>query len=304
MRKKAFLIILLGIGLFVLTVIVLIVARYRTYNYQYGTGYSGVGTIEEGAMPSSDMGLDMEKAYESATLSSDELVNNQEGSKVQKNGSVSILVEQLDASVESLKLINGKYLGQITNIYDYGQGNDRVVQITVKVPVEDFEAYYEELRELDGEVTYANVSTTDVTEEYIDITSRLANLKNTETQLNRILEQADTVTDILAVQRELNTVRGDIENYEQRKRYFDSQTDYAYMSVTFALDKTGLNIAEDEWKPWGEVKAALKSLVSVLKGFVNLIIWIVVFSPVVLVPFFVVKYIVKRNKAKKQAEMV
>ncbi|HRX43860.1 MAG TPA: DUF4349 domain-containing protein, partial [Candidatus Dojkabacteria bacterium] len=149
-----------------------------------------------------------------------------------------------------------------------------------------------------------NVSTLDVTEEYIDITSRLSNLKSTEVQLVKILEKAESVTDILAVQRELNTVRGEIESYEQRKRYFDTQTDYSYITVSFSLDKTGLNVAQDEWKPWGEVKAAVKSLIEVLKAFVNMIIWIVIFSPVVLIPFFVIKYLSKRRKANQQTKMV
>ena len=308
MTKKTLFIILGSIvGLFVLAAFVLFVG-YRMFmpSASYDSRYEyQMGTMEDygsqGISPSfsDSMLLDSKGSYESGTLTSEEMVNDAEGSKIQKNGSVSILVEKIDTAIEGLKVANTKYSGQITNIYDYGQGNDRVVQITVKVPVKDFEAYYEALRELDGEVTYANVSTLDVTEEYIDITSRLANLRSTEAQLVKIIEKANSVTDILAVQRELNTVRGDIESYEQRKRYFDSQTDYSYMSITFALDKTGLNIAEDQWKPWGEFKAALGSLVSVLKGLVDVIIWLVVFSPIVLIPFFVIRYVVRRKKAKK-----
>lgn len=298
MQKRTLLIILGITGSVVVLILFLLfigVGYYR--NGVTDTGYSsGYDSIEDYSSTPPNYLLSLD---DSAKLEPEQLINDAEGSKVQKNGSVSILVENIDESVTGLKSINGKYSGQITNIYDYGQGNDRVVQITVKVPVEDFEKYYNELRELDGEVTYANVSTTDVTEEYIDITSRLTNLRNTEAQLNKILERAESVGDVLAVQRELNTVRGEIESYEQRKRYFDSQTDYSFMSVTFALDKTGLNIAEDQWKPWGEFKVALKSLISVLKGFVDMVIWIVVFSPIILIPFFTIRYFVKRNRAKK-----
>ncbi len=310
MTKKTLFIILGSIvGVFILAGFVFLVG-YRMFRSSTYFSTGGIDTSQNydtnwlsSTVPDS-VALDSKGSYESGSLTSEQMVNNAEGSKIQKNGSVSVLVENIDTAVNGLKAVNGKYSGQITNIYDYGQGNDRVIQITVKVAVKDFEAYYEELRKLDGEVTYANVSTLDVTEEYIDITSRLANLRSTETQLVKILEKADTVTDILAVQRELNTVRGDIESYEQRKRYFDSQTDYSYMTITFALDKTGLNVAEDEWKPWGEFKAALKSLVSLLKGFVNVIIWLIVFSPIVIIPFFVIRYFVRRNKAKNTVKMV
>ncbi len=241
---------------------------------------------------------------DSSTYQNETANNNQEGSKIQKNGSVSVLVENIDESIEALKSLNSAFKGQITSIYDSGKGNERTVQITVKVPVDKFEAYYEQLRELEGEVVYANITTVDVTEEYIDITSRLNNLRNTEAQLNRILEHADSVTDVLAVQKELSTVRGEIESYEQRKRYFDSQTDYAYVSISFAIDKTGLDIAEEQWKPWGEVKAAVKALVEVLKGLVNVIIWLVIFSPLVLIPYFLIKHLKKGKKTEETEKMV
>ncbi len=292
MKKKTLFIVLsilvfLGIMLFVS----ILIGRVR---YQAATTESGYGYIDSysGVDPSFLPSFESQEKG----LATDELLNDADGSKIQKNGSISFLVEKIDESVESVKVINTKYLGQITNIYDYGRGNDRVVTITVKVPVTNFESYYEEIRDIDGEVTYANISTTDVTEEYIDITSRLKNLKSVETQLVEILQDAQSITDILAVQKELNTVRGEIESYEQRKRYFDSQTDYSYISISFSIDKMGLNISEDEWKPWGEFKAALNSLVSVLKGFVNMTIWLLVFSPIVLIPVGIVLYIVKRRK--------
>ena len=49
----------------------------------------------------------------------------------------------IDESIEALKSINNTFGGQITGIYDNGKGNERTVQITVKVPVEKFEVYYD-----------------------------------------------------------------------------------------------------------------------------------------------------------------
>lgn len=300
MNKKVLFGILGGFGIFVVICILGLYFFRRSPSYDDGP-YTFMSGNTQKAM---DSFLPVPSYEESASLAPDQMVNNAQGSKLQKNGSINLLVEGIDDAVDDLKAVNGMFGGVITNIYDSGRGNDRSVSITVKVPVDKFETYYEELRKIEGEVTYANVSTLDVTEEYIDITSRLSNLKSTEVQLVKILEKAESVTDILAVQRELNTVRGEIESYEQRKRYFDTQTDYSYITVSFSLDKTGLNVAQDEWKPWGEVKAAVKSLIEVLKAFVNMIIWIVIFSPVVLIPFFVIKYLVKRRKANQQTKMV
>ena len=250
--------------------------------------------------PSVEYSKDSVTTYEAAIPSMDVreggLYNNEEGSKVQKTGTVNFLVVDIDESVKELNGVNSKYEAQVTNINDSGRGNDRYVQLTIKVPVESFEAYYSDLREMEGEVIFANVGTNDLTERYIDITSRLENLKKVETQLVGILEGAESVQDILAVQKELNTVRGDIESYEAQKRYFDSQTDYSYIIVMFSVDKEGLNISDEPWKPVGEFKAALSALVSALKGLVNVGIWILVFSPVVLIPVFIVLYFNKERK--------
>ncbi len=298
MQKKTLFIVLGVIGGFLSIAIFVFLVGQRMYLSSYKSGVSYDSGMDEILAP--DLAYTGESSsFERDSLSSEQLINDAQGSKLQKNGSISFLVEDIEDAIDSMKSVNTQYLAQITNIYDHGKGNDRVVVITTKVEVSEFEKYYESLREIEGDIYDANLSTTDVTEEYIDITSRLNNLRNTEQQLTKIMETAETVTDILAVQRELNTVRGEIESYEQRKRYFDSQTDYSYMSVTFSVDKTGLNITEDEWKPWGEFKSAIKSLLSVLKGFVNLLIWVIVFSPLILIPLFVVKYLVKRKKTKK-----
>lgn len=263
------------------------VDNYRDESYSY---------IEDSTSPSLLMG---EGYSELKTLAPEKIESNREGLKVQKNGSITLLVEDLDSAVTNLKVVNNKYQGQITNILDHGRGNDRVVQITIKIPVNRFEEYYETVREIDGEVTYANISILDVTEEYIDIASRLTNLKNTEVQFTKILEKAETITDILAVQRELNTVRGEIESYEQRMRYFDNQTEYSHINITFSVDKTGISVADEKWRPWGEVKVAVKALLTVLKSLVDAIIWLVVFSPLVLIPYLVIRYLIRRRKAKK-----
>lgn len=255
----------------------------------------GGGVTEDSVRP--DYG------YDSSSVGSPSMpapeYNNSEGSKVQKTGSVNVLVNDIDTAVESLDGVNSEYSAEITNIYDYGRGNDRYVQLTIKVPVDNFEVYYAQLRKMDGEVTYANVGTTDLTEQYIDITSRLENLKSVEAQLVGILERANSVTDILAVQKELNTVRGDIERYEAQKRYFDSQTDYSYITVTFNIDKEGLNISDEPWKPGGEFRAALNALVSFLKTLVNAGIWVLVFSPIVIVPVGIALLLIKRKEGGK-----
>jgi hypothetical protein len=87
--------------------------------------------------------------------------------------------------------------------------------------------------DIDGEVEYSNTDTTDVTAEYVDLESRLNNLKAVETQLLEIMETADTVEDTLAVYTELSDTRTEIEVLEGQIRYLDNQQIFIYYYQSF-----------------------------------------------------------------------
>lgn len=282
--KKAAIWILSVLGILAFLILLLFVISLYIRKAELGTGDSNTDSVDR-----------TERSVVNPTPAQELEYNNSEGSKIKKSGYITFLVEDLDEAYDGLVSVNGQHSGEVTNIYDSGKGNDRYIQVVVKVPVEQFESYYEAVRGMGGEVTYANINTVDVTDEYIDITSRLSNLESVESQLVGILAQAETVEDILAVQSELTKVRGEIERYEAQKRYFDSQADYSYVTVLFNIDKTGLNITDDEWKPLGEFKVALNTLVSVFRSVVNLGIWVLVFSPVVLIPVGIVWLVARKG---------
>ena len=121
--------------------------------------------------------------------------------------------------------------------------------ITIRVPAEDFADAVAALHGLAVEVTHEETSAQDVTEEYVDLSARLHNLEATEEQLLRLLEKAETVEDMLNIQRELSAVRGDIEQTQGRLQYLERtsatslirvQLNQAALDVTFSADKRNL----------------------------------------------------------------
>ena len=111
---------------------------------------------------------------------------------------------------------------------------------------------------------------------------------------------AETVEDTLAVYTELSNTRSEIEVLEGQIRYLDNQTDYSYITVTFSLSSVGAEISEEEWKPYGVLKDAFRSLVSVLKGTVNVLIWALVFSPIVIVVIIIYRIITRKKERKSE----
>ncbi len=241
---------------------------------------------------SSDAGIGEMESSEDATVTDTET----EAQEI-KTGQVSMTVDDLDIAKGELENIKNEYGGTITYSYESGEGVERYVYETLKINADDFEEVFEKISSIDGEVAYSNTDSTDVTEEYVDLESRLNNLKAVETQLLEIMETAETVEDTMAVYTELSDTRTEIEVLEGQIRYLDNQTDYSYITVTFSLSSVGAEITEEEWKPYGVLKDAFRSFVSTLKGFVNVLIWVLVFSPVVIVGVGI--YLIATKKSRK-----
>jgi len=169
----------------------------------------------------------------------------------------------------------------------------------LKIPVEKFDGVYNDIKNIDGEVIYASSFTDDVTQEYIDLESRLRNLQETEKQLVEILKTAKTVEDTLAVYEQLTSIRSQIEVLEGQIKYLDNQVDYSYITVTLRLSDVGKEITDEEWNPLGVLKTAFSSLVSFGKFLVNVLIWLVVFSPAIAIAVVIIVLIKKNIKKKK-----
>lgn len=244
-----------------------------------------------------------EDAYTSPkVLESDNYYEGNTDSKIKKSGDIDLKVENLEEAYDSVRDIMKGYQATVVSSSDSGEGNEKIITTTIKVKSESFEDIYEDVKLVDGEVLYASYYTDDITMEYTDLESRLRNLEATEVQLAKILDSADTVEDTLSVYVELTNIRSQIEVIKGQLKYLDSQVDYSYLTINLSLSDLGRQINDEEWKPLGIAKNALSSLVKFGVSLVNILIWVLVFSPVIAI--IVVIVVLVKRKAKKSKEMV
>jgi Domain of unknown function (DUF4349) len=107
-----------------------------------------------------------------------------------------------------------------------------VVTVELRVPAAQFDAFVAEMRGAGSRVVSEKITGQDVTEEYIDLEARIRTQRALEAQFLEIMKGARTVEDALRVQRELATVRGEIERVEGRRRYLENQTSLSTIKVT------------------------------------------------------------------------
>ena len=115
-----------------------------------------------------------------------------------------------------------------------GGGAGRCATLTFRVAPERFEALTSALESV-GRVTGRSVSSQNLSEEFVDLRSRLANLRRVEKRLTDLLSfQTHKLPDVLQVERELERVGAQIEQVEGRMKYIDALAAQSVITVTLA----------------------------------------------------------------------
>ena len=108
---------------------------------------------------------------------------------------------------------------------------DTTITVTLRVPSVRFAQALEAIRGVGNRVIDEKESGQDVTEEYIDLESRIRTEKALEEQFLLIMKHARSVSEALEVQKEISVVRGEIEKLEGRRRYLENKSSLSTIKV-------------------------------------------------------------------------
>jgi hypothetical protein len=185
-----------------------------------------------------------------------------------------------------------------------------VVNATLKVPPDKLDTLMNFVGE-NGQVINSRVESDDVTDDYFDMKTRVESRRRSLESYYSLLEKADSVDEILKLQRTIDGIIEDIEAFEGRLRVLDNLTDMATVTLYIAQEVEEEIIEERREIDWSSLSADdvgyfIKSgFVSVVSFFVTLFQWLfialAVTSPI-WVPVFIVMLIVLRKRKRKKTE--
>ncbi len=160
--------------------------------------------------------------------------------KLIRNAQLDLEVKSFQAAMDRITALTKSAGGYVDTSNSQRGGNGKLQgTVVVKVLPENLDAFLLQLRDL-GEVKNQSVSTDDVTKDYFDTQARLDNSRRMEAQLQDLLKHENgKVSDLLAVERELGRVRGEIEQMQGQLKLYDFQVEYA--TVTMNLTEKDLN---------------------------------------------------------------
>ncbi len=138
------------------------------------------------------------------------------------------------ANTEQIRVIAADLGGYVssgeTHIEELDDDRYAVGWYTMRIPSDRFDEAVGRI-ELLGERVSASLSSQDVTEEYVDLEGRLNYWRQQEQFYSALMDEAETVNDMIALQGQMQQVLLTIEQIEGRMRYLDSRTNFATLTV-------------------------------------------------------------------------
>jgi hypothetical protein len=173
--------------------------------------------------------------------------------------------------------------------------------VVVRVPSERLDEVLEHYRQLAIKVSSENLYGHDVTDEYLDINTRLERLRRTQVKFEQLLDQAVKFEDILRAQQEIFNLQDQIDNLIGRQQYLEQTSKLARLTIHLSTDELALPYTPSEtFRPAVVFKLAVRSLLQSLQNLAGKAIWLAVYSiiwiPVLLLFFLIRHWWQRRNK--------
>lgn len=183
------------------------------------------------------------------------------------------------ATAEKAQSVATDLGGDVIGLNESGSKDDRVANLTLRVPSQQFTEALRRLRALDADVTSSTVSGQDVSDQFVDLKARLAAKQAEEQRYNALLTRASTIDEILKIDSALSTVRTQIEQLQGQVNSITSRTQFSTIAVSIATSIAAPTpVSPTAWDPAKTATAAFATLAAVLRGFADVAIWMLVFA--------------------------
>lgn len=184
-------------------------------------------------------------------------------------------------------------------------GRSPSAYITVRIPAEQLDSFVEDVSGMTNVVSSSRY-VEDITLSYTDTEGRVKALQTEEARLLELMEQAETMSDLLEIEERLTEVRYQLENYTSTLRLYDNQVDYATLDLT--LREVEKFTPPEKQGFWQKVTSGLAdSVVDLGQGMVDVTAWVLIELPyLVLVGLlgwltvFLTRRSIKKRRAKKE----
>lgn len=242
--------------------------------------------------------------------------------KIIYSANLSLQTTEFDKAIATLENMVSSLGGFIENsnisgdVRRWDDGSTTIVNrwayYTVRVPAKNFEPFLSQTNGL-GNVLSTYRYAENVTSQYTDYEARLSSLRTQEGRLLEMLEKAEDVDSLIALESRLADVRYETESIERNLRNLDMQISYSTISIdmqevevytpTVPVQRTfGEKLSDAFTNGWQSFARGFQwFLIDLVEALPDLLLTAAILAAI----FFIVRGIVRKRsarKAKKAAE--
>lgn len=158
-----------------------------------------------------------------------------------RNASMELATADIGAAVSkarNIAMTEGGFAGR-------EEIREESASLTLHIPSDRFDQALEDLSKL-GRVVSRNQTAEDVTEQVVDLDSRLASQRASVDRVRALLAQATTVDEIVRIEQELTTRESELESLEQRRQALAGQVAMSTVNISFSRPEDAPAPGEDD----------------------------------------------------------
>ncbi|WP_336959920.1 DUF4349 domain-containing protein [Chryseobacterium contaminans] len=192
--------------------------------------------------------------------------------KIIKNGNMRIQVGEIKKAQTLVSEILKKNNAYIQKEEFRNTDVDENLDLTIRVPHKSFDTLINSFSDGLGSVLSKNVSSDDVTEEYTDVSIKLANKKIYLEKYRDMLKSAANTKDMLEIQEKIRGLEDEIDVAEGRLRFIDDRVNYSTLNLSLYKEKVrssatskigfGSRFADSITEGWNSFVAFLLGIIS------------------------------------------
>jgi len=167
-----------------------------------------------------------------------------------REGHCRLEVDNLDRELNRIQFLVNSYNGYVSDLNIQNNGWQKEATFLLRIPAKHFQNTIDSIKFHAEKIVYQRISTQDVTEEYVDISSRLETKKQVRDRYVEILRnKAKTVEEILMAEEKIRHLQEEIEAREGRLRYLKNRASMSTITIELfeELEQIEKEEEEDSW---------------------------------------------------------
>ena len=231
-----------------------------------------------------------------------------------RTATMRLRVDDIDKTIARIRSTTAEFKGQIddlqvstendTPIYrpvDVASVSGETVPlsayITLRVPSDRLAEFSKRISSY-GKVLRESANQSDVTQQHIDLTARLKNLRAEEVRLRQFLDAAKNVKEMLLVEQELSRVRSEIESMQSQLDYLNKQISYGTLTVELQKPADIVRPTGTDWGFGQAITDGIRGAASALRSLITVLIALSPLIVLVLIVALVIRWILRRRRER------